>query len=228
MVAEWSKTRHLHIRVMADLWRLPMKGSSRAGRVVCLAGVALLHGALFWWWRAPALSPNGPSLDRMVVRLIPVVTPAHPVAVIPAQHPVLSAPRVARSSSPTPAETAGRRSVESSSSPQATLPASPAEESAPAAQRPLDLTVHAAPHSPRPATAALIDPRSNSHKPSLSEALAQHLGSDDRRYEEVRPDGSIRIRQGTSCLDARLSRAAELDPFRGAERPAPRQITSCN
>ena len=197
--------------------------------MTCLAGVALLHGTLLWWSRAPASPPKGPHPDRMVVRLIPLVTPAHSAAVTSAQQPLLPPPHVARSSSRTPAEIAGGRSVESSSSPQAALPGSPAEESAPTAQRrPLDLIVHAAPYSPQPATAALNDPRSNSHKPSLSEALAQHLGSDDRRYEEVRPDGSVRIRQGTSCLDVRLARAAELDPFRGAERPAPRQITSCN
>ncbi len=57
--------------------------------------------------------------------------------------------------------------------------------------------------------------------------MAQTLGADTRLIEEIRPDGSVRVRQGTSCFDARESRAAGLDPYNAAFLPKPRQISAC-
>ena len=94
--------------------------------------------------------------------------------------------------------------------------------------KPLDLAVR-----PRdalrstPAAAAVNDARSNTPRLSAGERMAQTLGTDTRLREEIRPDGSVRLRQGTSCYDARESRAAGLDPYNSAIVPKPRQMSAC-
>ncbi len=57
--------------------------------------------------------------------------------------------------------------------------------------------------------------------------MAQTLGTDTRLIEEIRPDGSVRIRRGAGCFDARESRATGLDPYNTAFLPKPRQVSDC-
>jgi len=197
------------------------------GRAAVATVVVVLHALLLLWWR-PAASPSvSAPQERLVVRLVPrpeaVDRPTTRAVGLESQatSPRDRRPARARSGGAEPSTLVPADSQTAIAAPVDGPPSSPA-------RRPLDLTVRADTRPPPPAAAVLTDPRANRHWASLGEVLAQRLGADDRRYEDIRPDGSVRIRQGTSCYEARLSRSAELDPFRSADHPSPRQMSSCD
>ncbi len=114
----------------------------------------------------------------------------------------------------------------------------PAEHFAPAAEPPASLDLDLPPSAARRQDApgarppsvrdqALTDPRANRALTTREGRLAQSLGTDDTIQEESRGDGRRRIRQGRDCVDLRPQRAAELDPFNTAVRPAPMLAEGC-
>jgi hypothetical protein len=74
---------------------------------------------------------------------------------------------------------------------------------------------------------ALDDPRANHAAESPGERFARTLGTDDRLVEEWRGEGRHRVRQGTSCVDVKVARDAQLDPYNQNYRPAPRLVERC-
>ncbi len=109
-----------------------------------------------------------------------------------------------------------------------TVPAEPPE--AAASQPPLDLRWRA-PAGRAPAEArspAMADPRANSARATLSERMARTLGSDTRLTEEARADGTLRLRQGSACVDLKTTRASQLFPFDQSTRPSPRLAEACD
>ena len=205
-----------------------MTGKTRAIAAACIALVVFVHALILVSWRPSPVPTTSRSLDRMVLRWMSTVPRA---SIAPTPGAMRAEPLSPRRSAPS----ASSHDAPSASRAEASMPAreaaaAPTGEGASAPPlRPLDLTVRSSAHDAVPAAAAaLADPRSNDRRASMGDVIARRIGADDRRREEVRADGSVRIRQGTSCLDARASRAAELDPFRGAERPAPRQISQCD
>lgn len=74
---------------------------------------------------------------------------------------------------------------------------------------------------------ALDDARANRPLESPGERFARTLGTDDRIVEEQRGEGRHRVRQGTSCVDVKVGRDAQLDPFNQSYRPTPRLAGPC-
>jgi hypothetical protein len=194
-----------------------------------LALVVAAHVALLWRW-----SPNEPSAPMPGRQTTLVVIALPPPAAAPeprSDERVVSRPSRSKTSEP-PLARAGRREAAPVFSPAPIsvgpmAAAAPGSESA-SAPKPLDLVVRARDAlRPSPLGAALNDARSNTPRPSAGERMAQTLGTDTRLREEIRPDGSVRFRQGGNCFDARESRAAGLDPYNTAIMPKPRQMSAC-
>jgi hypothetical protein len=79
-----------------------------------------------------------------------------------------------------------------------------------------------------PARQARSDPRSNSAAAGLADPLERALeGGPASLTEEDRGSGRRRIRLGRDCVDVQDSRAAGLDPFQSATRPAPKLAETC-
>lgn len=72
----------------------------------------------------------------------------------------------------------------------------------------------------------LNDPRVVS-RPSYGQRFADTLGTDTAVREDRLNDGSVRIRQGTSCVILKESPASRLDPFSQTYMPAPRMAGKC-
>ena len=191
--------------------------------------VVAAHAALLWLW-APRVPPAQTPTRRAA--LVIIALPAPPAApehesdkrVVPGSSP--------RKTNEAPPARAGRGegvaiTLPAPSSAGPVAAAAPASEPA-SAPKALDLVVRARDAlRPGPLGAALNDPRSNTQRLPAGERMAQTLGTDTRLRDEIRPDGSVRIRQGTSCFDARQSRAAGLDPYNTAIVPKPRLMSAC-
>ena len=215
-------------------------GRSAARKGIAVLAVVMAHALLVLLWR-PAPARREPE-TRLAIRLIPSRAEHEPSTSTSTSTSTSKASTDVMSPATSPEREAApeRRSrsdrsrpapVFESIGPPATsidpMPARPAEpESRHDALDALDLRVRPEPQR-APSASALTDPRSNTARPTAADHMAQRLGSDDRRYEEVRLDGSVRIRQGASCIDARVARAAELDAFNAAVHAAPRQISAC-
>lgn len=74
---------------------------------------------------------------------------------------------------------------------------------------------------------AMDDPRANRALESPGDRFARTLGTDDRIVEEWRGEGRHRVRQGTSCVDVKVARDAQLDPYNQNYRPTPRLVGQC-
>jgi hypothetical protein len=197
------------------------------------AGVAIvftlaLH--LVWWWalRSPPVRLTPPAAaSRVTLRLVPpqvVVQAARPEVPAPAR---ADKPRLSRTPLPTVPPKPTLRVPGAEPSVAAHEPAA----SSPAPQRPLELAVPQRPaSSPQPSTRdqAMLDPRANSPRPTPSERFAQTLGSDETLIEESRGEGRIRVKRGRTCLDVRVARNAELDPYSMSYRPTPKVVEDCN
>ena len=195
--------------------------------------VVAAHVALLWLWTPSARAP-GAANQGVTVRLLPASVDEPPIRWRRSAAPDIEKPPRMRASSgaggriqagpPSPASLpATPATVDADTFLSASRPAEPAS-----APKPLDLSVRRADAlDTRPPNAALADPRSNSPRLSPGERMAQALGTDTRLVEVIHPDGSVRIRQGTSCYGLRESRAAALDPFNSALRPSPRLASAC-
>lgn len=197
---------------------------------VAVVAAVLAHSILLLRWPAPSLQLSQ-ARERLAVRLI------QPSRIPPqaARQPPGAAREVARARIPLDARprsaSAGQRHEPAGESKeiQEDRPAGTGDSSRSSSPGPLPLDLSVRPVPRRGSSSeAMIDPRSNTPRPTPADRMAQLLGSDDRRYEEIRPDGSVRIRQGASCFDARLTRATELDAFNSAIHSAPRTISPCN
>lgn len=214
-----------------------------AAAVVVLLHLGLL-GALLQtpvWPDREARNPPTPTWLRLLPLPLPAVT-------APGSDPLLTATRrlaAIQTPTPTPKPTSAPAPPRRPDAPAAschpvdttlfvapaTLPAAPASSAAgtPAASeapRPLNLSL------PRNASPdrhpALDDPRSNTPPPTLESRLAEVMGpSDGPITQEQLPDGSLRLRRGTSCAVVRPSRTAMLDPFNLSVSPKPRQVDRC-
>lgn len=196
-----------------------------------LVGVALLHGLALWMLTrrppAPTATPRTAVSLRIVVPVPPRRVdppPAEPPAATAAQRTDRATPRrAAPPAAAAPEPTAEPQPV----GPQAITVAPPAPPaSTPEPPLNLDLPRRAsaglAPRNP-----ALGDPRANTPQRGFGEGLAAALGSDERRVEEARGEGRLRIRQGRDCVDVRVARNTGLDPFNQSIRPSPKLVEPC-
>jgi hypothetical protein len=202
---------------------------SHVGNKGVLVGVVAAHAALLWLW-----SPRVPVLQAPTRRatVVIIALPAPPAAPEPERDERFvprSSPRKTKEARPTTAQRVEGMAISSPASPSTGPLAAAAAASQPAsAPKALDLVVR--PRDvlrPGPRGEALNDPRANAPRLSAEERMAQTLGTDTRLRDEIRPDGSVRIRQGSSCFDARESRAAGLDPYNSAIAPKPRLMSAC-
>jgi hypothetical protein len=199
---------------------------SHVGNKGVLALVVAAHAALLWLW-APRVPPAQTPPRRTTVVII---APPRPLATPEPEDDKRDVPRShARTTGEArPAVVRRGENAAISLPPPSTVPVATAASQAASAPKPLDLAVR--PREalrPSPAGAALNDARSNTQRLSAGERMAQTLGTDTRLRDEIRPDGSVRLRQGTSCFDARQSRATGLDPYNSAIVPKPRQMSAC-
>jgi hypothetical protein len=199
------------------------------GRTGVLVLVVAAHLALLWLWSPRLPSAQVPARRAALVIIVPPSPAAAPEPGSDERVVSGSSARKAREARPA-AAIRGERAAVAPSAPSSAEPvaaAAPASEPA-SAPKALDLAVRARDAlRTSPLGAALNDPRSNTPRLSAGERMAQTLGTDTRVIEEIRPDGSVRIRQGNSCVDARQSRAAGLDPYNAAISPKPRQMSAC-
>lgn len=129
-----------------------------------------------------------------------------------------------------PSDTHADAAAPSMASPSPTVPtptlespneSSPSPSTQRASPKPSTLRLDVAPQArsaasaPRPSLIeqALNDPRSNSARASTAQHMATGSASHEPLMEEVLGDGRRRIRRGTACVDAQLSRTARLNPF---------------
>ena len=75
--------------------------------------------------------------------------------------------------------------------------------------------------------AMLNDPRSNTHQ-TFAERLADKLGTAHPERVKERMANGMRVRQGSSCVVVRESRASAQDPFNQSVRQMPRLVEACD
>ena len=200
---------------------------------IAWGGVVVLHGLL---WAALTQRPVEQMPLRppqwVTLRLLPALAALAPP--VPAR---LDAPvprltvdvKAAQPNAAAPPRAAGPILATPAPGPQPiTLPAEPPQ--ATASQAPLDLVWH---RPARRATegardAAIADPRANTARATPVDRMARTLGSDTRLIEEARADGTVRVRQGSTCVDLKLARASQLFPFDQSTRPSPRLVEACD
>ena len=215
---------------------------------IAWGAVALLH-LLLWvvLTQRPLQTMRPQVLQRVTLRLLPELAraesprpapPAVPVPLMPRLPPlprVSPLPRVtadipaAQPRPVAPPRTADPEPATQAPGPQPiTVPVEPPQ--AAASQSPLDLLwrrpAHRATESAR--NAALADPRANTARATPAERTARTLGSDTRLTEEARADGTVRVRQGSTCVDLKTARASQLFPFEAGAQRAPRFVESCD
>lgn len=199
--------------------------------------IVLLHlllAGLLVMRAAPRLRDAGREDRRATVRLIPFeAAPAPPEPPpaparrrkddLPAR---LAAPRPAPITPParTPEELPSRPAAQNtiSATADAATPAPAASAPAPAIVIPSQGLARSTRRHP-----ASDDPRANRALESPGDRFARTLGTDERIVEEWRGEGRHRVRQGTSCVDVKVARDAQLDPFNQSYRPAPRLVEGC-
>ncbi len=175
------------------------------------------------------MAPMAPSLPlRVTLRLLPLPAapaPARPDRPLPRQ-------AVGAGTAPlqavVPPRTAGPTLDAAAPGPQPiTMPAEPPR--AAASQPPLDLRWHPPAGGAKSAarSPATADPRANSARATLPERMARALGSDTHLTEEARAAGTVRLRQGSACVDLKATRASQLFPFDQSTRPSPRLAEAC-
>jgi len=196
--------------------------------------VAALHLVALWLLTQGA----PPARDRPRAAVALRIVPAAPRTRIEPPLPAPPTPPAARQ-----AAAAVRRTNERLSTKPPLQPA-PAEEPAPPS--PVAITVAPAasaasaaqpalrldlPHrgltTTAPRNPALDDPRANTAPAGMGERLAATLGSDPRRSEESRGEGRLRVREGASCVDVRVSRNTQIDPMEQSYRPTPKLVETC-
>jgi hypothetical protein len=207
---------------------LPWSSAPRAARRASLPWLALaiaLHvlAVVALWQRHVALPPREDASAITFLRLMVEPAPA------PRDRPSASRPVPSRDARP-------RRH---SAPPSPTLilpslPTAPHDTSAPTpdTQRPLPITPPlnlrlpdtAASAPPTMGSQAINDPRVVTRR-SFSERFAATLGTDLTIHEDRLNDGSMRVRQGTSCAIVKESAAARLDPF--TQSGAPKLVGEC-
>ncbi len=215
-----------------------MKGGQtrRPNAAVGLAGawgaVVLLHLLLWELLTHGPVQPLAPKVPlRVTLRLLPSLVaraPDEPGAA-PLRQPAGSRAAERRAFVPARADSPLPDAAPPAPGPQPiTLPAEPPQ--AAASQPPLDLRWRApAGRAPSEARSpALADPRANSTRATLAERMARTLGSDARLTEEARADGTLRLRQGSACVDLKTTRASQLFPFDQSTRPSPRLAEACD
>lgn len=215
-------------------------GPSRLLRhFMACSGAAMLHWLL---WVAltqrpaplmtPPTTPRWPP--RVTLRLLPLPLPvpavparaAAPMSQLSRETHAAQPPAAAPSRAVSPAATTATTAA---AEPQPiTLPAEPPQ--AMASPPPLDLRWR---ESERRASEgarnpALTDPRANTARSSRAERMARTLGSDTRLIEEARADGTVRVRQGSACVDLKRTRASQLFPFDPSIQQSPRLAEACD
>ena len=218
---------------------------------IAWGAVALLHLLLWVVLTQRPLQTMRPQVpQRVTLRLLPELAravpprpappapPAAPVPLVPRLPPlprVSPLPRVtadipaAQPRAVAPPGTADPEPATQAPGPQPiTVPVEPPQ--AAASQSPLDLLwrrpAHRATDSAR--NAALADPRANTARATPAERMARTLGSDTRLTEEARADGTVRVRQGSTCVDLKTARASQLFPFEPGAQRTPRLVESCD
>ena len=209
----------------------PVPEPARSARhAIAWSGVVLLHLLLWALLTQRPTLPTAPSLPmRVTLRLLsPPATPVPARPDAPSPRQAVGA-RAAPLQAVVPPRAAGPTLDAAAPGPQPiTMPAEPPQTAA--SQPPLDLLwrapaggVRAAARSP-----ATADPRANSARATPSERMARTLGSDTRLVEEARADGTVRLRQGSGCVDLKATRASQLFPFDQSTRPGPRLAEACD
>ncbi len=198
-------------------------------RVAAWSCVLVLHALLLALLAHSGKSTREPparvSTKRVDVRLLPMADPA---------------PTAARSKTPsTSSRREARATIARDVVPEsASIPTAPAAitlgsgQAAPLpqpagsqSQQPLDLTLrHGAATPPSLREQMLADPRANSRGRTPEARMASTLG-DAALTEENLGDGRWRFRQNGHCLEARPSRAGQLDPY--ANLPRPNLLGNC-
>lgn len=206
--------------------------NAAAGLAGAWGAVVLLHLLLWELLTHRPVQPLAPKLPlRVTLRLLPSLVarvPDEPGAVPQRQ---TTGSRAAQRRALVPARAEGPLPDAAPPAPRPqpiTVLAEPPQ--AAASQPPLDLRWRApagrAPTEARsPATA---DPRANSARATLPERMARALGSDTHLTEEARAAGTVRLRQGSACVDLKTTRASQLFPFDQSTRPSPRLAEACD
>lgn len=197
-------------------------------------GIGLLHALLIGGWLtrpAPRLREVPPSPRLATLRLVRAPAPPAPAAA-PVSGEAAAGARRPRPTARRPAPMALPRAesvpAAGTISPRldtavAEAPAAGASAPAPAIEIPTRGLARGTLHPP-----ALDDPRANRAPESPTERFARAIGSDERLVEERRGEGRHRVRQGTRCLDVKVARDAEIDPYNQNYRPATRLVGDCN
>lgn len=221
---------------------LTLAQPARAPRWSVLLPVALLHGAALWllaaqWQRADAPPPpRVPLMLREPARSseAPPPMPAPRAPALPSV-PLIAPPTWSEATESTaePSSAAAATATNTAERDGATAPAPRAPlrlalPPTPPASGPLRGGERLALPPPNP---ALVDPRSNTPRPNLSERFAKALGTDETMREESFSDGvtgsAVRVRKGNSCVEHFQSRSEALDPFNANIRAMPRSSRSC-
>lgn len=208
--------------------------AARRAIAIIIVLLHLLLLALLAMRPAPRARDTLRALRWATVRLVPPPAPA--VTDPPRDAPAPERPaHAARRTQPSPAATPATitlpdadRSALAEPLAATGRPAPAAAASAASAPAPGPIVIPSrglARSTSRPA--ALDDPRANRALESPGERFARELGTDDRRVEEARGEGRVRLRKGTSCVDVKVARDAQLDPFNQSYRPAPRLAQPC-
>lgn len=199
------------------------------------SAVALLHLLLWAGLTQPPARlstherPAHETPVRVTLRMLPAPRPTDPAERDAPSPRRAMAPRAADRRAFVPARAAAASLDATAPGPQPITVATEPPQAA-ASQPPLDLSWHA-PTNRTPGTArspATTDPRGNSARATLSDRMAHTLGSDSRLTEEARADGTVRLRQGSACVDLKTSRAAQLFPFDQSTRSSPRLAEACD
>ncbi len=201
----------------------------RAGPAALVLGAHVLAALLLarlgtWSDRGPPAAERLPLVVRLLSLAPPTPAPAPPppphrqqrAATAPAVP--MRQPAAARAVQSTPALTM----PPAAALPATPEPALPAPDPAPAPPPPLNLALPRGASAPwRRQLPALEDPRSNSARATFESELRAAMGGDGRWALERIDEDHIRLRNGSTCIDIRRSRAEQLDGFNRSFSPKP-------
>jgi hypothetical protein len=205
-------------------WQPGRRGAAPQ-RLYWLAIAAAIHAlALFALWQLKAQAPIREWGIITTLRLLPLQNQTPRAAPRMPPRSVRVGPPAPH---PPPAPHTDAPAVPSAAPPPDTQ--APAHlEPQPITPAPLNLRLPDAAASAPPTlrSQVLNDTRVVSRR-SYGQRFADTLGTDTTVHEERLNDGSIRLRQGSSCVILKESAAARLDPFSQTYMPAPRMASKC-
>jgi len=209
-----------------------MMPRTRPARWLLLLPLALAHLLLALWLNGRHLAtPRSTPLQALSIVRLDMETPRPPP-------PKLQAPNVEpRLPLPVVVPIDPPRLDDLAPPPNAITPTqtdTPHSAAAADAARPAPLNL-ALPSAVPPAPAAsqpwrnpaLADPRANTQRADYAARMADTLGTDTTLREQQLSNGTVRLRQGTQCVEVSESRIGNIDPFNNSMRPTPRVTHPC-